>query len=79
MDKPLDLSGVPNRQQLLREAKRLGCTVAVVGRTGEIRVTHQARAIPVTLNNRRKSGTRALIVYLRYLQDREQRGDLGRS
>ena len=65
--KPLSLSGIPNRRDLLREAERLGCLVETVERKGEVRVTGPY-GTRVNLNNRRKDGTRALITMLRALQ-----------
>lgn len=64
--KPLNLSGIPNRRDLLREAERLGCTIERVN-GGEVRVTGP-QGTRINLNNRRKDGTRALITMLRALQ-----------
>jgi hypothetical protein len=58
------LTGVPNRRELLREARRLGWRVEPVPSTGEVRVWPPGGNF-VTLNNRRKQGTRALIGLLR--------------
>lgn len=68
--KPLNLSGIPNRKDLLREAERLGCTIEyVIG--GEVRVTGPY-GTRLNLNNRRKDGNRALIIMLRDLQAGEK-------
>lgn len=69
--KRLDLSGIPNRKDLLKEALRLGCTVETVERKGEVRVTGPF-GTRINLNNRRKDGNRALIVMLRHLQAGEK-------
>ena len=70
-DKPLDLSGVPSLDRLLREARRLGCDVSGRKATGEVRVSHPDLPDRVNLNARRKDGSRVLITMLRRLQDKE--------
>lgn len=67
---PLDLSGVPNLDKLLAEAERLGCTVSKVHRKGEVRITHPDMPNRLNLNARRKDGTRAALLFLRALQQR---------
>lgn len=64
----LSLDGVPNRVELLREAGRLGCVVEPVRRTGEVRVLPPDGGPPLMLNNRRKEGTRVLVLLLRRLR-----------
>lgn len=72
-DKPLDLSGVPNLNKMLKEAERLGCTVAKVPNTGEVRVSHPDYPKRLTLNARKKSGNQAITQMLRQLQGNAQR------
>ena len=74
--KPLDLSGVPNLDQLLTEAQRLGCTVTNPRRQGEVRISHPAIGYRLNLNARRKDGTRACVGFLRTLQQMERNGEL---
>lgn len=64
--KRLGLDGIPNRKDLLREARRLGCMVETLN-GGECRVT-APDGERVNINNRRKDGNRALIAMLRRLQ-----------
>jgi hypothetical protein len=68
-DKPLDLSGNPNLDKLIKEAERLGCTVSIPRRSGEFRIAHARLPKPVNINSRRKDGARALVVMLRHLQN----------
>lgn len=72
MSRRLSLAGMPNREQLLDEARRLGCRVVPVERTGEVRVSHPIALAPLTLNNRRKDGNVALRSLLRRLQGLER-------
>lgn len=51
------MSGVPSLRDQLALARRLGCRVETVRRTGEVRV-YDGCCPPVTVNNRRKDGTR---------------------
>lgn len=51
------MSGVPSLRDQLAEARRLGCKVVKVRRTGEVRV-YDGCCPPVTINARRKDGTR---------------------
>lgn len=46
-------------------ARKLGCEIAVVNRTGDIRFRHRLMVKPVLVNNRRRDASRALIVWLR--------------
>ena len=63
MSRQLDLSGMPNREQLIAEARRRGMRVEMVRGTGEVRITGKGGF--VTINNRRKQGTRALVKLLK--------------
>lgn len=67
--KRLDLSGNPNLDKLLAEARRLGLDVALVKSTGEVRV--RGLGTTLTLNARKKEGPGALRNLLRRAQDME--------
>lgn len=66
--KRLELSGNPNLRDLLREARRLGCHVEPVRRTGETDVQAPDGGPPVRVNVRRKDGSKALVGLLRRVQ-----------
>ncbi|HXG26528.1 MAG TPA: hypothetical protein VNL94_06725 [Candidatus Binatia bacterium] len=51
--------GVPSLRAQLAEARRVGCRVEAVRRTGEVRVWDGC-CPPLTINNRRRDGTREL-------------------
>ena len=53
----------PSLRTALAEARRLGCLVEHVRRTGEIRVCHGGDAVVV--NHRRKDASKRLLVLLR--------------
>ena len=55
--------GVLNLHEALTLATRLGCVVAPVRRTGEMRVSH-SMSKPVVVNSRRKDAPRALLKLL---------------
>ena len=55
--------GVLNLHEALTLATRLGCVVAPVRRTGEVRVSHSLSR-SVVVNNRRKDAPRALLKLL---------------
>lgn len=50
-----------NLREALDEARRLGCSVEAVPRSGEIVVRHPAWARQLRLNGRKKSAPRQLI------------------
>lgn len=61
------MSDNPSLRAALDRARRLGCAVQPVRRTGEIRVTPPLPLRPVVVNARRKDTPRALLVALRRL------------
>lgn len=69
MTKRVRLDGVPNRKVLLRAAEKLGCKVTA-GNGGEVRVESPSGE-RVNLNNRRKDGTRALLLMLKRLANEQ--------
>jgi hypothetical protein len=71
--KPLDLSGNPNLDKLIKEAERLGCTVSIPRRSGEVRIAHAYYHKHININSRRKDGARALVVMLRNLQSQQEK------
>jgi hypothetical protein len=68
--KPLNLTGMPSRKDLIDEALRLGCRVVDLPSTGEAAVILPDGS-RVRFNNRRKDGTKALLTPLRRLQQAE--------
>lgn len=65
------LLGVPNLHEALALARKRGCEVSTVRRTGEVLVNHKTHG-RVRINNRRKDTPRALITLLARL-DTNQR------
>lgn len=53
-----------NLKEALRAARRLGCVVHTVRRSGEIRVFHTSAKGRVNANNRKKGAPRSLTTYL---------------
>lgn len=56
-----------NLRHCLKSAQKLGCTVEVVHRTGEIRCSHPTVPESVRVDRRRKSSPRALTCWLNHL------------
>jgi len=57
MTMPTSFTGI-NRRQLIEYWRLMGGTVEAIRRTGEIRLTHPRLHQPITMNNRRKDGSR---------------------
>jgi hypothetical protein len=53
-----------NLREALDDARRLGCTVSPIDRTGELSVSHPAWRHHIRLNGRKKSAPRILTVRL---------------
>ena len=61
--------GGANLRHTLREAESMGCRVATIRRTGELRISHPAIDRTVKLNGRRKDTPRALTCFLRRIAE----------
>ncbi len=57
-----------NLKNALQAARKLGCTVRTVRRSGEVRVSHASCHRRVNLNRRKKSAPRSLTTFLIQLQ-----------
>lgn len=62
------MTGNPNLREALALARRMGCSVDPVNRTGEVKITPPAGGPPVVCNGRRKDTPRVLIKALRRLE-----------
>ncbi len=58
-----------NLKKALRAARRLGCMVHTVRRSGEVRVAHPAVKKRINANNRKKDAPRSLTAFLTQLQE----------
>jgi len=65
---------VKSRRDQIAEAKRLGIEVRPVRRTGEVRFLLPGEP-PVTMNNRRTDGTRAVEAMLRRARARQDHSE----
>jgi hypothetical protein len=61
-----------NLRSTLRRATGLGCRVAKIRKTGELRVSHPAMEATVRINGRKKAAPRHLTVYLKRLEEESQ-------
>lgn len=62
------MTGNPNLRESLALARRLGCEVETVNRTGEVKITPPGPGLPVVCNGRRKDTPRVLIKALQRLE-----------
>jgi len=63
------MNGNPNLREALRLARRLGCRVGILRRTGEVRIQMPDPAAPVVVCNcRRKDTPHVLVRALRRLE-----------
>jgi len=56
-------------RKALKLARKLGCTVHTVDRSGEIRISHAKMGRRINANNRKKDAPRALVSFLIRLQN----------
>ena len=66
---------VPNRRQALRMARRLGCTVRHVRKTGEVDVIDPRTGRRCRISNARKDSCRALLVLLKRCRQHSSPGE----
>jgi hypothetical protein len=62
------MRGNPNLREALDLARRLGCAVEPMRRSGEVRIVPPGSGLPVVVNARRKDSPRVLVVALRRLE-----------
>lgn len=61
-----------NLKKALRAARRMGCTVYNVRRSGEVRILHPTTKKRINANRRKKDASRALTTFLTQLQASNQ-------
>ena len=66
------MSKVPTRVEALRKARKLGCEVTEVKRTGEVDIVSPL-GDRVRHNNRRKDASRVLLTLIKKLEGKEHR------
>jgi hypothetical protein len=57
-----------NRDKAKQIARKLGCQIYPIDRTGELRFDHPVAARPCRVDGRRKDAPRHLVVWLRNVQ-----------